>query len=137
MSFATGNGGGASAYRQVAVETSVPSADPHTLILLLFEGAEAAIHQAKGKMLDKDIPAKGKAISQAIQIVTEGLFASLDVKAGGEIAVRLAALYDYVARRLLWANLKNDTAALDECLQLLGEIHSAWTAIKPGKQIAA
>ena len=132
-----GTGFGASAYTQVAVETDVTSADPHTLILLLFEGAEAAIHLARGKMLEKDIPAKGKALSQAIQIVTEGLRASLDVEAGGEIAERLASLYDYIAARLLWANLKNDTAALDECLTLLGEIHSAWALIVPSKQAAA
>jgi flagellar protein FliS len=135
MSFGTAFGG-ASAYKQIAVETSVPSADPHALILLLFEGAEAAIHLAKGKMLEKDIPAKGKALSQAIQIVSDGLRASLDVEAGGEMAERLAALYDYIASRLVWGNLKNDPAALDESLHLLGEIHSAWTVIAPGKQAA-
>lgn len=136
MSFGTGFGG-ASAYKQIAVETSVPSADPHALILLLFEGAEAAIHLAKGKMLEKDIPAKGNAISKAIQIVSDGLHASLDIKAGGELAEQLAALYDYIVQRLLWANLKNDIAALDECLNLLGEIHSAWAEIAPSKQAAA
>ena len=136
MGFGTGFGG-ASAYAQLAVETNVASADPHTLILLLFEGAEAAIRQAKYKLAEKDIAAKGQAISQAIQIVTEGLRASLDVKAGGELAERLAALYDYIANRLLWANVKNDEAAMDECLNLLGEIHSAWTEISPGKQAAA
>lgn len=137
MSFGTGFGGGAAAYRQIGIETSVEQSDPHALILLLFEGAEAALHLAKGKMIEKDIPAKGKAISQAIQIVTEGLYGSLDVKAGGEIAEQLAALYEYIAARLLWANLKNDVAALDECLHLLGEIHSAWVAIAPGEQVAA
>ena len=136
MAFGTGFGG-ASAYSQLAVETSVASADPHTLILLLFEGAEAAIRLAKTKLAEDDVAAKGQAISQAIQIVTEGLRASLDVKAGGELAERLAALYDYIANRLLWANLKNDEAAMDECLNLLGEIHSAWTEIAPGKQAAA
>lgn len=136
MGFGTGFGG-ASAYAQLSVETSVASADPHALILLLFDGAEAAIRQAKYKMLENDIAAKGNAISQAIQLVTDGLRASLDIKAGGELAERLAALYDYIAARLLWANLKNDEAALDECLNLLGEIHSAWAEIAPNKQAAA
>lgn len=136
MSFGTGFGG-ASAYKKIAIETSVPTADPHTLILLLFEGAKTAIYQAKGKMLEEDIPAKGKALSQAIQIVSDGLRASLDIEAGGEIAERLAALYDYIVKRLLWANLKNDTVALDECLHLLNEIHSAWIQIPPNKQSAA
>jgi flagellar secretion chaperone FliS len=136
MAFGTGYSGVA-AYKQVSIETRVAAADPHTLIVLLFEGAEAAIHQAKFKMLDKDIAGKGNAISQAIQIVTNGLRASLDIKAGGELAERLQALYDYVAARLLWANLKNDEAALDECLHLLGEIHSAWTQIAANKQDGA
>ena len=136
MGFGTGFGG-ASAYAQLSVETSVASADPHTLILLLFEGAETAIRVAKFKMAEKDIAAKGNAISQAIQIVTDGLRASLDVKAGGELAERLAALYDYIANRLLWANLKNDEAAMDECLKLLGEIHSAWAQIAPDQQAVA
>ena len=136
MGFASGYGGIA-AYTQVSVETSVEAADPHKLIVLLFEGAEAAIRQAKFKMRDGDIPGKGNAISQAIQIVSDGLRASLDVKAGGELAERLAALYEYIANRLLWANLKNDEAAMDECLKLLGEIHSAWSEISPGKQAAA
>lgn len=133
MAFGTGYGGVA-AYQQVSIDTRVAAADPHTLIVLLFEGAEAAIRQAKFKMRDKDVPGKGNAISQAIQIVTNGLRASLDVKAGGELAERLAALYDYIAARLLWANLKNDEAALDECLNLLEEIHSAWSQIAPDKQ---
>lgn len=38
-------------------------------------------------------------------------------------------LYDYVLQRLTEANLHNDRAALDESLQLLGEIDSAWNAI--------
>ena len=136
MGFGTGFGG-ASAYAQLAVETNVASADPHTLILLLFEGAEAAIRLAKNKLAENDVAAKGKAISQAIQIVGEGLAASLDVKAGGELAERLAALYEYIAARLLWANLKNDEAAMDECLNLLGEIHSAWAQIAPDQQAVA
>lgn len=136
MSFGSGLGGIA-AYKQVAMETSVPAADPHTLIVLLFEGAEAALHGAKAKMQANDIAGKGKAISHAIEIVSNGLRASLDMDSGGDMAERLAALYDYIAQRLLWANLKNDEAALDECLYLLGEIHSAWTQIAPDKQVAA
>ena len=133
MGFTSGFGG-AAAYRQIGVETSVNASDPHALIVLLFEGAEAAINQAKGKILENDTAAKCSALSQAVQIVNDGLRASLDIKAGGELAERLAALYDYIAARLVWANLKNDVAALDECLNLLGEIHSAWVQIAPNKQ---
>lgn len=123
----------AAAYAQVGVETTVQSSDPHRLILLLFEGALAAIGKARVQMEQNDIPGKGASISQAINIVGNGLGASLDVKAGGELAERLLALYDYIVHRLVWANLKNDRAALDEAAGLLGELHSAWTMITPEK----
>lgn len=125
------------AYASVGVETSVTTADPHKLILLLFEGAKAAILSAKMNMELGNIPKKGQLISNAIDIITNGLKASLDFEKGGDLSLKLAALYDYMAQRLLWANLKNDPAALDEVLHLLGEIHSAWVEIAPGSAQAA
>ena len=75
-----------------------------------------------------DQAGKGKAIGEVCAIVGH-LNGSLDHEAGGEIAGNLSALYDYVLQRLTEANLHNDRAALDESLQLLGEIDSAWNAI--------
>jgi len=121
------------AYAQVGVETAVPEADPHQLILLLFEGAKSAIVQARANLDSGHIAAKGEAVSKAIDIIDNGLKASLNTDAGGELVANLAALYDYMVRRLLWANLKNDRAALDEVATLLGEIHSAWAEIVPGR----
>lgn len=82
-----------------------------------------------------DIAQKGTAITKAIDIILNGLRASLDLEAGGNLAQNLYALYDYMARRLLHANINNDGAALDEVLGLLNEIHSAWIAI--GQQLEA
>ena len=127
----------AAAYAQVSTDIVVETADPHRLILMLFDGACTAIVMARAHLARKEIAEKGVAISRAIDIIDNGLLASLDIKAGGELAERLAALYRYIVQRLLWANLKNDEAALDECLNLLGEIHSAWAEIAPGKQAAA
>ena len=124
------------AYASVSLETSVASADPHKLILLLFQGAEAAISSAKLHISFGNIPEKGRAISQAIDIITNGLKASLDFEAGGDLSEKLGALYDYMAQRLLHANLKSDPAALDEVLGLLNELHGAWAQIAPGAQPA-
>lgn len=125
------------AYASVGIETSVATADPHKLILLLFEGAKAAILSARMNMELGNIAEKGRLISNAIDIITNGLKASLDFEKGGDLSLKLAALYDYMAQRLLWANLKNDPAALDEVMSLLGEIHSAWAEIAPGSVQAA
>ena len=127
----------AAAYQQVSVGIATETTDPHRLIMMLFEGAQAAIVVARGQMAQNHIAEKGAAISKAIDIVTNGLQASLDLEQGGELAERLAALYEYISHRLLWANLKNDTAALDEAAHLLGEIQSAWAQIGENRQDAA
>lgn len=119
----------ADAYSQVGVETGVAAADPHKLILMLFDGTLAAISNARLAMSRKEIAAKGAAISKAIAIVDGGLKASLDVSAGGVLAERLSALYEYMLQRLLAANLRNDTAILDEVTRLLNELRGAWAQI--------
>lgn len=120
---------GANAYAKVSVETGVLAANPHKLIVMLFEGATVAVTTAAKQMAAGDIAAKGKAISKAIAIIEDGLRASLDRKAGGEIAANLDALYQYMTGRLVIANRDNDPAILDEVQRLLGELKGAWDAI--------
>ncbi|GHU07178.1 flagellar protein FliS [Betaproteobacteria bacterium] len=117
------------AYGNVGVETAVSTASPHQLIVLLFEGARQAVVVARAGMEAGDIQKKGNAVTKAIDIILNGLRESLDLEQGGDLAQNLSALYDYMARRLMHANLNNDTAALDEVLNLLTEIHGAWVDI--------
>jgi flagellar protein FliS len=117
------------AYARVAVETGVMAATPHKLVLMLFDGALLSIAGAIRALQDGAVATKGEAVSKAIDIVANGLKASLDHTAADELAPRLAALYDYICARLLHANLHNDKAALDECARLLMELRSAWEEI--------
>lgn len=120
-----------SAYQTVQTDVSVATASPHQLILLLFDGALASIAVAKARMEEGNPEAKGLAISKAIDIISNGLKVSLDLKAGGELAENLEALYDYMVRRLVHANLRNQPAVLDEVSTLLSDIRSAWVEITP------
>ncbi|KRB93313.1 flagellar export chaperone FliS [Noviherbaspirillum sp. Root189] len=122
---------GASAYANVGVETGVASASPHKLVVMLFDGAMVAVSSALHQMQAGDIPNKGKSISKAISIIENGLRASLDKKVGGEIALNLDALYEYMANRLVIANLKNQPQALEEVHQLLKGLKDAWESITP------
>ena len=117
------------AYHKVGIETGVDAADPHKLVLMLFEGAMLAVSGASLHMQRNEIAKKGEAVSKAINIITNGLKASLDTQAGGELAERLAALYDYMCARLLHANLHNQPAVLDEVSHLLAELKGAWEKI--------
>lgn len=118
-------------YNNVKLETEVHGADPHRLILLLYQGALLAIASAKNQILRNEFAAKGKSISHAVTIIEEGLKASLNLEAGGELASNLASLYSYMTQRLLDANVRNDTAMLDEVSRLLIDLRSAWENIRP------
>ncbi|MET3130587.1 flagellar protein FliS [Oxalobacteraceae bacterium GrIS 1.11] len=120
---------GINAYAKVGIETGVVSASPHKLIVMLFDGALAALGAALTHMRAGHIAEKGKAISHAILIVESGLRASLDKSVGGEIAESLDALYEYISARLLMANLKNQPELLEEAQRLLTELRDAWNAI--------
>ncbi len=120
-----------SIYQRVGVETGVQTADPHKLVLMLYEGALLALSDAQLHMTRRETAAKGRALSKAIMIIEGGLKASLDVKAGGELGERLAALYDYMCDRLLHANLHNRPEIIEEVRQLLMELRGAWEQIDP------
>ena len=129
---------GANAYAKVGLETGVVASNPHKLIVMLFDGALVAVRAATGHMKAREIEKKGNAISKAIMIVENGLRASLDKAAGGQIAHSLDALYDYIGRRLLTANLTNDSTILDEVHALLADLKGAWEAIgDSAKPVAA
>jgi len=121
--------GGANAYAKVGLETGVTAASPHKLIVMLFEGALVAVTTAQAQMKAGNIAAKGQSISKAIMIIDNGLRASLNKDAGGEIARNLDALYEYMSNRLLLANLNNQPDILAEVHKLLLDLKQAWDAI--------
>ncbi|MBG7618404.1 flagellar export chaperone FliS [Herbaspirillum sp. AP02] len=122
---------GANAYANIGVETGVVAASPHKLITMLFDGALVAIALAKKYMGEGNIKDKGESITKAILIIDNGLRASLNKEVGGELALNLDALYEYMSRRLFEANTSNNPAILDEVHRLLDEIRSAWEQIGP------
>ncbi len=123
----------ANAYSKVSMETGVLAADPHKLIVMLFDGALLAIVNATQQIGAGKIPEKGRSISHAIAIVESGLRASLNKEVGGDLARNLDALYGYIVKQLLLANLHNDVDKLFESQKLLGELRSAWEQIAPVK----
>lgn len=126
---------GVHAYAKVGLETSVIAASPHQLIVMLYDGALSAIRTAGVHMAAGRVAEKGAAISKALSIIDNGLRASLDKKAGGDIAANLDALYAYMSDRLLSANLHNKSALLDEVQTLLSGLRESWSRI--GGQPAA
>lgn len=125
------------AYNKVSVETGVDGANPYRLIAMLLDGAVFSLGRAAQALKEKRVGDKGKEISIAIDIISSGLQASINLEAGGEIAERLNSLYDYMCTRLLFANLHSDLGAIQEVSALLGEIKSAWEEIANDPAVAS
>ncbi len=125
------SGFGAKAYSKLGLETDILNADPHRLVLVLFDGALQSISRAKGFLAQGRIPQKCEALSVACNIVDSGLRVSVDPSADPEFAGRLISLYQYIVMRLLQANLRNDVAAMDEAARLLSGLRDAWAKIGP------
>ena len=124
-----------SAYNASSLDDQVSSASPHRLIVMLFDGAIKSINLAKFYLQQGNIPEKGRSITQAIAIIEEGLRLALDKKSGGELVENLDSLYEYAAHQLLTANLRNDEVLLDQVLQLMNDLKSAWLSIEHSPQI--
>jgi flagellar protein FliS len=115
-------------YQRLALETQVANADPHALVQLMLDGAAARIAAARGALDAGETALKGKLIGKAIGLV-EGLRVSLDIERGGDLAGYLSALYEYMGRRLVEANLHSDASALDEVADLLRELQTGWREV--------
>jgi flagellar secretion chaperone FliS len=126
--MALGYSRGAGAYQQVRTGGGIEAADAHGLITLLMDGALERIRLAVACIATGNIASRGEAISKAIEIIG-GLQAGLNPEIDTSLVERLDALYDYMNRRLLHANLHADTAALEEVAALLGQIRDSWVAI--------
>jgi flagellar protein FliS len=122
---------GSQAYAAVGLESNVMSASPHKLITLLFDGALSALAKADIYMEQGNTVAKGNALSNAINIISNGLKVGLDMEKGGELSRNLAELYDYFCRKLIQVNLHNDRDLLKQIRQLLADIADAWKHISP------
>jgi flagellar protein FliS len=98
---------------------------------MLFDGALSALVRARLFLDEGKITEKGEALSKAINIIDNGLKAGLNMEIDSELPGNLAALYEYMVRRLLHANLRNDVEAIVEVEALLNNIADAWKQIGP------
>ena len=114
----------ANAYMQTHVTTTTPG----HLVVMLYDGAITFLEQAKQEIAANNFAKKGILISQALDIIAE-LDGSLNNEKGGELAQNLHRLYMYCNTRLLRANLKMDTAIIDEVIGILSSFRSAFAEI--------
>ena len=115
----------------VGTVTAVNGASPHQLVMLLFDGAIAAVLQARHAIAMGDLDTKRTTISKAMRIIDEGLRASLETHGDPSLSANLGALYEHMVSRLFKANLKSTDEPLEEVARLLGDLRATWAEISP------
>ena len=118
----------ANQYGAVMVETGVSEADGTQLVQMLLDGLIESLNVAEGHIKRKAIAEKSYHLTRAGRIVL-GLQNALDFEHGGDVAKTLSELYQYVTRRLLHINIRNDLEALNEVRGLIQQVRDAWVLV--------
>ena len=107
----------------------VLSASPMELILMLYDGGLRSLTQAQAAFDYEDDLERINGIHvhllKAQDFITE-LACSLDVEKGGELAVQLDRLYEFMLHHLAKANTEKDRNAVDEVKAMLTELRDSW-----------
>ena len=115
---------GINTYRQAEVQSRTPL----ELVVMLYDGALRFTRDAKEAIVQGDIRRRSEAVSRAMAIVSQ-LQSTLDMDAGGDVALSLDQLYGFAHDRLLDASLRQDVRPLDEVLAVLTNLRDAWSDI--------
>lgn len=102
------------AYQNVQAST----ADPVTVVLLLFDGAIRFLRQARLALERQDTVQFPQSVSRAHAIIAE-LSESLNHEVGGEIADNLAGLYGFMLGHLTQGLIARSAGHLEDVLKIL------------------
>ncbi|EYE88795.1 flagellar biosynthesis protein FliS [Fervidicella metallireducens AeB] len=102
-------------------QNSVNTASKEKLLIMLYDGLVRFIKQGIAGIEEKDINKSNTNLVKAQSIILE-FMATLNLEIGGEMATSLMALYDYMHRRLIEANIKKDIEIAKEVLGFAEEL---------------
>lgn len=108
-------------YRQFSVQ----GATPLGLVVMLYDGAIAAIRRAAVAIEMGDLQQKCTELNRALAIIAQ-LEGTLNFELGGEVARTLKALYVYSRSQMLQANIENSSSTLVSLIDKLATVREAW-----------
>ncbi|MGI5310128.1 flagellar export chaperone FliS [Rheinheimera sp. WS51] len=127
---------GIKAYKAVGVKDDLAVADPHRVIQLLMQGALENMAKAKGFIERKDYSGKSTTLSKAMAIINS-LQSSIDMNVSGEISNNLHSLYGFMHEHLIVASREMSIEKVQEVMDILLTIKSAWDQIPVADREAA
>ena len=106
-------------------KTQIDTTPKEQILLMLYDGAVRFLHQAKEGFAEKNIEKIHNNLIKVQNIITE-FETTLDMENGGEFAQNLFALYEFMNRQLVRANMKKDEGALDIVIKHMTELRDTW-----------
>ncbi|MBQ6967295.1 MAG: flagellar export chaperone FliS [Lachnospiraceae bacterium] len=126
----------ANAYAQYN-RNKILTASPAELTLMLYDGCIKFINIAKMGIEEKDLEKANTNIKKAERIIVE-LQSTLNEKY--EVSKDFNAVYSYVKRRLLEANIAKDNEILEECAGHMRTMRDTWKEVmktaRQGEKVA-
>lgn len=122
--------GSLQAYKKVSVDSQLSSASPHKVVQMLMSGAIERLIQGKAAMIQGNLSVKGERLGKALDIIIS-LRSCLSMDDGGDIARNLDQLYEFMIGQITVANQENKPEPIDDVIEIIREIKSAWDQIPP------
>jgi len=101
------------------------TAPPEKLQLMLYEGAMRFAGQAKERILEKRYDQSCDLLLRAQDIMLE-LMCGLRHDLNGDLCGKMKAIYSFIYRKLVDANVNRDTAAIDDAVKVLTIQRDIW-----------
>ena len=108
-------------------QSSVLTASPERLIVMLYDGMHRFLFQAAAAMRERDIAGAHTRLRQAESILAH-LQGTLDLEQG-EVAQNLLSIYLFCRRHLNEARVELNAAKVEEVDRLLTTLRDAWDQI--------
>lgn len=110
--------------QQIYQQNSIQTAAPEKLVLMLYDGLIKFLTQAKDAIEGKNMQVANNNILRSQDIVME-LISGINQEAG-EISENLTALYDFMYRKLIVANIRKSQSEIDIIIDLTKDIRETW-----------
>jgi flagellar protein FliS len=110
--------------RQKYENSMVMTATPEKLVVLMYEGALKFLNFAKVDINDKDF-VKANEHLYKVQLILGELMCSLNFDYE-DISNRLFSIYSHLYDKVVQANVKKDTALIDEVSSTLEPLLNTW-----------
>jgi flagellar protein FliS len=117
------------AYQRTKVET----VDPVRLVVMCYDAIVKDLQDAKKYHQERNIEAFYDKIRHAQDVITE-LLVGLDYEKGGDIAVNLGRIYNFVLRQLITVNTRTKPEYYDPLIRIMESLKEAWEQVAQQNQ---